>query len=234
MGAWGAGSFENDAAMDFAGEIESLNDLKAVLVAANDQGHVLIDDEIDADLSSKIIVAGECLAAMRGHPSEALPHELAQKLQDLGKPKLDFVELVRSNVSAVMSRSELLELWAEADEEDRAAFNVAMTDLVDRLCKPAKRARKPKAKKAKEKHFNHSPCSFCDQPMGEVEGSMFDITVSVDDISSMRLGGWAHITCLNAALHPKHLIQNWELDEELLDYVLKRSEAERDAREAED
>ena len=70
--------------------------------------------------------------------------------------------------------------------------------------------------------------------MGEVEGSMFDITVSVDDISSMRLGGWAHIRCLDAALHPKHLIQKWELDDELLDYVIKRSEAEREARESDE
>ena len=229
MGAWGPGSFENDDALDFAGEIESLSNIEAVLVAANEAGHALITDEIDATLSSRIIVAGECMAAMRGHRSDGMPAELAQKVHAFGAPSIELFDLVRNNVSAVMSRSELLELWAEAEPGDKKAFNRAMTDLVDRLNRPQRDPEEPPEETPPE-NWNASPCSFCDQPMGADETSMFDITVSADDISTMKQGGWAHIACLNAALHPKHMIQNWKIDDELLELVMKRIEAEREAR----
>lgn len=60
MGAWGAGSFENDAALDFIEEIGSLNIVTAQFDVAGN------GEEIDADKSCPIIVAAECVAAMRG------------------------------------------------------------------------------------------------------------------------------------------------------------------------
>ena len=233
MGAWGPGSFENDDALDFASEIESLADVEAVLVAANKEGHALILEPIDAVLSSQIIVAGEVMAAMRGHRSDAMPADLAKTVHGFGRPTVELFDFVRNNVSAVMSRSELLDLWAEAEPDDKKAFNRAMTDLVDRLNLPQRDPDSPPEKaplKEGDEGWNASPCSFCDAPMGPDDSSMFDITVSCDEISSMKQGGWAHIACLNAALHPKHMIQNWQLDDELLDLVMKRIEAEREAR----
>lgn len=229
MGAWGPGSFENDDALDFAGEIESLSDIEAVLVAANEAGHALIEGEIEVDIASRIIVAGEVIAAMRGHRSDDMPAELAKKVHSFGKPSIELFDLVRNNVSAVMGRSELLDLWAEAEPDDKRAFNRAMTDLVDRLNQPQRDPEAP-PEETRPENWNASPCSFCDQPMGADDSSMFDITVSADDISTMKQGGWAHIACLNAALHPKHMIQNWQIDDELLELVMKRIEAEREAR----
>ncbi len=226
MGAWGAGSFENDAALDFGAEINSLDDIQGALVAANSQGHVVIEGEIDADIASRIIVAAECVAAMRGHRSKQMPQDLAERVHKLGKPALDLFSQARDNLSAVMSHSELCELWAEEGSGD---WNRAMTDLVGRLNKPQATARKPRKKK--KPVFNNSPCSFCGEPMGEEEFHQFDITLASDDISSMRRGGWAHIGCLNAALHPRHMIQHWEIDEELLAHIIAKMDAERAARE---
>ena len=217
MGAWGSGSFENDDALDYAGEIATVADLERALVVAG-------TEYVEVTEACQVVVAAECVAAMRGYPSDGMPAELAERVHGFGKPSMELFDKARDNLSAVISRSELGDLWAEADPADRAAYNVAMTDLMERLGKPAKTSRKP-AKAAKRPAFNHSPCSFCGEPMGEVEASMFDITVAADDISSMRLGGWAHIKCLNAALHPRHLIQNWEMDDELLDFVMKKLEA---------
>lgn len=220
MGAWGAGPFDNDNAMDFVLEIESLDDIKRVLVASNEEGHVLISPEVDSDLSCRIIVAGECIAAMRGHPSPDLPDELAKRLHGFGAAPLDLLALVRANISAVMSRSELLELWAEAEPEDRAAFNLAMTDLVERLCLPPRKPRRPSRKKKTQ--LATFPCSFCDKPTSAEEAHRFELRLSDDKFQGRLHGGWVHLSCVNAVLHPKHLIQNWEMDDEFRDYVFKK------------
>ncbi|RGP42024.1 hypothetical protein BPTFM16_02335 [Altererythrobacter insulae] len=222
MGAWGAGSFENDAALDFASEVEGLDDVRGAFAIES------YETKIDVDMACRIIVAAECVAAMRGHASEDMPGDLAKRVHKLGKPSMELFERARDHVSAVMSRSELSELWAEAEPDDKAAYNIAMTDLMERLGRPQKKAGKPGKRKT---FFNNSPCSFCGEAMGEVEASMFDITVAADDISSMKMGGWAHIKCLNSALHPQHMIQNWELDDELLEFVMQRIEREREERE---
>ena len=97
MGAWGAGSFENDAALDFASEIESVDDVKAGLAAEG-------QEEIDADLGSRVIVAAECVAAMRGHRNPDMPADLAERVHGLGKPSIALFDTARNNLSAVMSR----------------------------------------------------------------------------------------------------------------------------------
>ncbi|MFN2099481.1 DUF4259 domain-containing protein [Altererythrobacter sp. MF3-039] len=225
MGAWGAGSFDNDTAMDFVADIEALDDIRGAFRASNEKGHALIVEEIDSDLSCQIIVAAECVAAMRGHRSKDMPRELAKRVHGFGKPSLELYELARNNVSAVMSRSELCDLWAESDSGD---WNRAMTELMERLGKPKEKVKKPRKKKATP---NPSPCMFCDKPMGDGAFHQLDVTISDDEISSMRMGGWIHLQCLNAALHPKHMIQSWPFDDELLDWIVARSDAEREARE---
>lgn len=220
MGAWGAGSFENDAALDYAGEIATLDDVKAAFTA---QG----EEEIDADLASRVIVAAECVAAMRGHRHPDMPGELAERVHDFGKPSTELFDTARNNLSAVMSRSELLELWGES--EAKGEFARAITDLMERLNKPQGRRAKPRKKAVPTP--NPSPCMFCDKPMGDGAFHMIDITIAEDDISTMKQGGWVHLQCLNAALHPKHMMQTWQFDEELLDWVTKKLAAERAARE---
>lgn len=215
MGAWGSGSFENDTAMDFAGEIASIADLESVML---DEGA----EEIDADLACQLIVVGECVAAMRGHPHSDMPADLAQIVGTFGKPAITLYDRARDNVSAVLCGSELLDLWSDADKEERGEFNRAMTDLIARLNKP--QAKPGKAKKAKKKKANPnpSPCMICDKPMGDGEFHQIDITLMADDFGDMKQGGWAHMGCINAALHPKHMIQNWQLDDELLQLAMEK------------
>ncbi|WP_128891317.1 DUF4259 domain-containing protein [Erythrobacter sp. HKB08] len=218
MGAWGAGSFENDAALDYVEEIESVDDIAGALKLAGQAGY------IEADEGSRAIVAGECVAAMRGHRSKDMPDELAKKVHAFGKASLELYNDARDNLSAVMSRGELVELWAEEGSGD---WNRAVTDLMERLNQPAKSARKPRKKKPQP---NPSPCMFCDQPMGDEQFHMLDLTIHEDDISTSKRGGWVHLQCLNAALHPKHMIQNWQFDDELLEWVMKKLEAEREGK----
>lgn len=204
MGAWGPGAFENDAALDFVPEIETADDLVRALTIRTP------DEPVDADTACRIVVVAECLAAMRGHPCDDLPTDLAEKLAAFGKPSRSLFHHARDHLAAVMSRSELMELWAE---DDPAPFKLAMHDLMERLNLPPAEALKRKG--PKEAVHNPSPCSFCDEPMGEEEFSQFSITLDHGDGLPLTRGGWAHHRCLNAVLHPKHMILVYKNDEPL-------------------
>jgi hypothetical protein len=209
-GAWGAGGFENDAALDFVATIESVDDLVAAFAAKPGA-------KIDADTASTIIAAAECVAAMLGRPADDLPENLAVRLVGFGKPEAALLETTRNHVSMVISHSELSELWAEADNPH--AFNLAMTGLIDRLNPDSK----PKARKDRKKKppFNPSPCAFCNKPMGEEEFGMFELSISLDG-TPVRFGKWAHLSCLNARLHPSHIVQIWKSDPEAIEADVKR------------
>lgn len=211
MGAWGAGGFENDTALDFAATIESVDDLAAAF--ASQPG-----EEIDADTACTIIAAAECVAAMLGRPADDMPEDLAGRLDGFGRPDASLLETARNHVSMVISFSELCELWAEAD--DPGAFNLAMTGLIGRLNPDIR----PKAGKRRKKKppFNPSPCAFCNQPMGEEQFGMFDLSVDLGNGLPVRLGKWAHLSCLNARLHPSHIVQVWKTDPQAI-----QAEAER-------
>lgn len=152
MGAWGAGSFDNDAALDFAAEIETVDDLARAFSAAGS------GEEVDANESCRIIVAAECVASMRGHPSPAMPADLAERVESFGKAPMALFNSARDNLSAVMSRSELLELWSES--EDMASFARALTELMERLNKPQAKLVKG-AKAAKPKKLQPNPSHAC-------------------------------------------------------------------------
>lgn len=211
MGAWGAGCFENDTALDFAATIESVDDVVATF--ASEPG-----EKVDADTACMILVAGECVAAMLGRPADDLPEDLADRLTGFGKPDAALLETARNRVSRAISHSELSELWAESD--DPGAFNLAMTGLIDRLNPDIK----PKAKKGRKKNpqFNRSPCAFCNEPMGEEEFGMFDLSVDLGNGHPIRLGKWAHLSCLNARLHPSHIVQVWKTDPEAIQAEVDR------------
>ena len=211
MGAWGAGGFENDTALDFVATIASVDDLAAAFASKPGK-------KIDADTASTIIAAAECVAAMLGRPADDIPEGLAVRLSGFGKPQAALLEKTRNQVSMVISHSELSVLWAEADNADQ--FNLAMTGLIDRLNPDIK----PQAKKGRKKKppFNRSPCAFCNKPMGEHAFGMFEILLDLGDGHPVRIGKWAHLSCLNARLHPAHIVQVWRSDPEAIQAEVKR------------
>ena len=201
MGAWGAGPFENDDAMDFVSEIASVDDLSTALL--------LEDDYIEVDQASRIVVVGECVAAMREHGHATMPDELARRIAEFGLPSDALYETARDRVSLVITSSELSELWAESD--DRGEFGKAMTDLIDRLNQPPGSAGKPGKKKSPQ---NHSPCWICGEPMG---AEFTQISITTDPQSGMSRGGSVHLACLNGALHPTYIVQDWKFDDAMID-----------------
>lgn len=207
MGAWGAGSFENDTALDWADELESAKDIEKVFTGLPPFDGAT---DLDADDASRVIAAAEAVAAMMGRVADDVPEDLLEKLQ--GKePSGELIEMARGCVSRVMSKSELLDLWAE-DEEGSEEFGRAITGLVDRL-NPDMSWDRPTKEEVEKQAGPIMPCVFCDE--GMTEGDMFYLGFrDYTDRNGLfgEQGLYCHLRCLNAKLHPRHMVQNWKFD----------------------
>jgi hypothetical protein len=149
MGAWGAGSFENDWALDWLAnfrECEDVDFVRAALRHVVEHGgtkqypsSVILrllgrphrTDWLDADVAAQALAAAEIVAAWRGHLAAKLPRDLPAWLQQhatLSQP--DLVPLAQKAVSIVKTNSELQVLWEEG-EADR--WQNAVEDLEQRL-----------------------------------------------------------------------------------------------------
>jgi hypothetical protein len=113
VGAWGTGSFENDDAADWIGELGTVtpDDLTKVLVQAADDPAYL-----EAPAARTAVAAGELVAALNGSPAEGAPSEVvewARKHPQAFPPELKAVAI--RALDRVRRNSELKDLWLEAD-----------------------------------------------------------------------------------------------------------------------
>ena len=130
MGAWGAGSFENDDAMDWVGSLaEGSGD--TVLREAFASVAVTDDRYLQAGDCAIAIAAAEAVAAARGRPTGSLPEEVTAWVQKKPAVSADLLGLAKAAVDRVVRKSELQELWDESDSADD--WRTAMTDLRGRL-----------------------------------------------------------------------------------------------------
>ena len=126
MGAWGAGVFENDEALDWLADLAATNDPQAIRDAL-----ALGGAPIEADEAINALAAAEVVAAMRGRALADPPEQLQQVValrHDAADPELVPAALVA--VKRVREASELRELWEDVGAEDWLA---ALADLEARL-----------------------------------------------------------------------------------------------------
>jgi len=115
MGAWGAGTFDNDDASDWVYQLEGAEDLELVRgtleAAADPQGYLA------APTCSEALAAAEVVAALSGRPTPDLPEEVRSWIggHRLGVPA-DLRDLSLRAVDHVAGDSELKELWAASEE----------------------------------------------------------------------------------------------------------------------
>jgi len=129
MGGWGTGSFENEDAQGFLGQLKSLgiDDLKQILARAADDGSY-----IGAPESSVAIAAAEVIAALKGAPSQTVSREIEAwvgKTHGGSTPELN--ELASRAVNKVRLNSELKDLWLQA--EGLNEWSAGLRDLEQRL-----------------------------------------------------------------------------------------------------
>jgi hypothetical protein len=205
MGAWGSGSFENDAALDWAAGVQSIDDVRGPFdrLKAEDSGHV------DVDLASEVVAAAETVAMLMGRKSPDFPDDLAERIS--GELDSKVYHRARSALIQVMRNSELAELWQEsAEETGNNEWLASLTGLIERLNPDVEAAPWPDEEIEKVAGPKQS-CAFCDRPIDQSE--LFMMTLY--DASNRRSGGrgmWMHLSCLNSRLHHKHAVINLKFD----------------------
>jgi Domain of unknown function (DUF4259) len=208
MGAWGAGSFENDAAMDWAGSVQSLEDVRGPFERLKAVGA----EYVDADLACEVIAAAETVAMLMGRKIPNFPEDLGQLLADAGEPDKQTYHLARGAVMQVMRDSELAELWEEAAAEDGVNEWLAeLTSLIERLNPDIETT--PWQPDEIEQRVGKvlQSCAFCDQPVAPEE--LFLMTLfDASSKAAFDRGLWLHLACLNARMHHKHAIVELKFD----------------------
>lgn len=117
MGAWGAGNFDNDTALDWVYELEETDDLFLIESAIN----AVVDEEyIDADVGCEALVAMEAVARLMGNFGKENPYseDLDRWVQE-HPLNIDDRLLIRSKKALELitgEQSELKELWEETEE----------------------------------------------------------------------------------------------------------------------
>ena len=219
MGAWGAGSFENDTAMDWAASVQSVDDvrkpfdrLKQETDAHKGEGELVVD----SDFACELIAAAETVAMMLGRRVPDFPADLAQRLAGAGEPDNLLFHQARNGVLHAMRNSELAELWEEAAPEGESNDWLAeMTRLIDRLnpeveFEPWDQAH-IEAKVGAPLVEAGGTCAFCNGPIARDE--LWGISLyDAHDMNSFGRGFWLHLPCLNARLHHKHAIADLKFD----------------------
>lgn len=134
MGTWGAGSFQNDWALDWLGGLRESGDASRVRSALSrvvEQGGTKYSppsilerlrgrrrhtEWLTAGVASKALAAAEVVAASLGHPAANLPDGITAWLQQHSASfPSDLVPLARQAVGIVKANSELKDLWEEGD-----------------------------------------------------------------------------------------------------------------------
>ena len=207
MGAWGSGCFENDEALDFAGGLTAESGWAPVAAALDAVGEP--GEDTDAGASSAALAAAELVAASRGHAPADLPSGAKPFLESVEAPSADLVAQASEAVSRVlMEPSELVELWAESD--DAEAWNRAVTDLIDRLSKPARPRLRSDVGKNSLTAFD---CAICRDRIAEQDLVALAVRRPLESNAFDR-EIYVHAACLNAKLHPGRIIQWWRPEAE--------------------
>lgn len=208
MGAWGAGSFENDAALDFIAGVASLEDLRRTFdeLAQNGPGP-------DVDLASETIGAADVIACCLDRPPADLPDGIADRLSGFDRPDGGLIKAAQQAVRTVRSSSELADLWEETGGQDWAD---AIEDLLTRLdlSKPYTAQTKDVDAPVATGEVS-SQCHLCHGHVTEADEVALTVEEDFDGIwSSFTL--YAHRDCLMDRYEPPHFNRDGTPSAELL------------------
>jgi hypothetical protein len=130
-GAWGAGSFENDDALDWVNDCVRSTGPKVVASTL----YVALDPKyLEAPEASSAIAAAEVVAAARGKPGARLPTEVQAWLRQQSQTEMaKLAPTAAKAVERILSgpESELQALWKES--KDYSSWQRSMQDLLVRL-----------------------------------------------------------------------------------------------------
>lgn len=129
MGAWGVGTFDNDAALDW---VATLDEGEGIDVLRATFADTFQDEYLDADNGCAALAAAEVVAALAGKPAASLPDSVTNWVArvEIELTPTD-IALARRSVERVRAHdSELLELWSE---DDPGEFLEVLYEIEERL-----------------------------------------------------------------------------------------------------
>ena len=131
MGAWGTGSFENDHALDWVGDLLE-GDVAIVRSALGSVANAPDGEFLDADDCCEALVAAELVAAACGKGDDRLAHGaldwIAAHRSELGEADRG---VAARAVGRVVAGSELQELWDEGGPDEE--WHASVSELLRRL-----------------------------------------------------------------------------------------------------
>ena len=150
MGAWDAGSFQNDTALDWAGSLSESGDIAVIrtaLIRVVEErrsyrpsfigrllGRRSVEPYLEADVASEGLAAAEIVAFWLGHPDQHFPDYLREWAgHNASSFSSEFVTLARQAVSTIKTKSELKDLWEEGGGIVAPKWHAAIADLEQRL-----------------------------------------------------------------------------------------------------
>lgn len=131
-GVWESGSFDNDDALDWAGQC--VRSTGAAFISKTLDG-AQIDKYLEAPECSAAIAAAEVVAASKGKANMSLPKELFAWLERQQRAEIaKLAPLAAKSVTRILNgpKSELLELWSE-NKKEFPTWQRNMQDLIARL-----------------------------------------------------------------------------------------------------
>jgi hypothetical protein len=129
MGAWSHGSFDNDDALDWVGELQDADGIEPISDAF--EAVLGVDDYLEAPEASMGLAAAEVVAALLGKPAAKLPNEVVAWVVGKKPPKPTLVKKAQRVVKRILKDSELKELWAESEDSDK--WQQEVQSLLNRL-----------------------------------------------------------------------------------------------------
>ena len=135
MGAWGAGPFDNDTALDLFTELEEETSFSVIRSKIEE---VVTDDYLDADLVQEAIASLALITAIKTNDRRLVPVFETSSLKSLRSmflPKIDNnIMLLCEDAFGIIKRSddnELYELWLNEDGVE--LWMAHLDDLEERL-----------------------------------------------------------------------------------------------------
>lgn len=129
MGAWGAGSFDNEIASSWAEDLLDGGDLDMVRDTLTTAAKCPPDEYLESDEASEAIAAAEVVAAAMGRPVKTIemgtagPHAVHWGKTHPGAGKEELVELALEAIDRIEAdESELQEIW-DAEESPGAGMS---------------------------------------------------------------------------------------------------------------
>ncbi len=118
MGAWGHGSFQNDAAGDWEDDFAARG-VEAVASTLKAVTGLPEDEDLAQTTASQAIAAAEVVAAARDGDTSRLPDELVARAFAVHQNAIAAASLhqqARRAVDRVLRQSELKELWEDSED----------------------------------------------------------------------------------------------------------------------